>query len=152
MNQTNILFNKANIQQWKRDLTDPEFPKFNMDFEIIPHATRKWEGDAGLFLAYRHADRHDLIDWMRGKTSQSVIAEYTGIPIKDAHAMLNPPVDMEYSKITASDFVGVLNLYLETNMVSWPGWYKIKAERDKERAAKRAEKLAAKEHEHENDG
>lgn len=110
------------IEQWKRDLTDPEFPVFNMEYEVIPSTVREYAGDPGLFIAFRYADIPNLISWMDGRRTYEIVSEYTAIPLKDAAMLLDPPdgEHVEYSRITAKSFVEVLDLYLHTGKVHWP--------------------------------
>lgn len=118
---------KEIIEQWKRDMLDKEFPRFNMDYEIIEHPKREYEGDAALFLAYRHVNAHDLSAWYADKRSYEIITMFTDIPLKDARALLNPPDGdgVDYTYIKPKDFIQVLDLYLETGMVAWPKHYLV---------------------------
>lgn len=117
-----MALNKPVIEQWKLDLKDRAFPKFNMDYEIIEHAKREYEGDAALFLAYRYADKENLSVWYHRRRSYEIVTEFTGIPFAHAKALLNPPdgEGVDYTLIKPDHFIQVLDLYLETGMVTWP--------------------------------
>lgn len=128
------------IDQWKLDLVDPLFPKFNMDFEIIEHAKREYEGDAALFLAYRHASNPDLKIWMLHKRSYEIITEFTDIPLKDARALVNPPDgdNVDYTYIKVGSFIQVLDLYLDSGLVTWPTHFLVKSRRKSKIVSKAA--------------
>ena len=123
--------NKEVIDQWKLDLKDRDFPRFNMDYEIIEHEKREYEGDAALFLAFRYADKPDLTKWYGKRRSYEIVTEFTGIPLAHAKALLNPPdgEGVEYKLIKPDHFIQVLDLYLETGMVTWPIHFLIKPAR-----------------------
>lgn len=116
------------IEVWKEDLIkakrDKSLPHFNFDFEILPHEKRKWQGDPALFLAWRFANpsndkKFDLWEWYADKAAAQIVELFTGIPIGAASQLLNPPVNINYSKITAVKFVEVLDVYLFCNKVEW---------------------------------
>lgn len=118
------------IAQWKQDLLSTEGPRFNIDYPILEHEGTKpdrFEGDAALFLAYHYADIQDdseLSEFMSTKNSEQLINFYTGIPVADAKQLLEPKIlwdyhDYDTSKITAQQFLGVLDVYLETGKVLW---------------------------------
>ncbi len=123
--------NMAVIEQWKLDLKDRSFPKFNMDYEVIEHPSREYEGDAALFLAYRHADKTNLSKWYENKRSYEIVTAFTGIPLAHAKALLNPPDGdgVDYTLIKPEHFIQVLDLYLDTGMVTWPLHFMMKTER-----------------------
>ncbi len=115
------LFDKV-IAQWKEDLLDKDFPKFNMDYEIIEHPGKTFEGDAALFLAYRIVE--DLTEFYKHNTGWAVITKYTNIPIDRARELLWPTVlledsEFDLSSITPEQFISVLDVYLETGIVDW---------------------------------
>lgn len=128
----------AIIDQWKKDLLDAEFGiKFNCDYAVITNDDGNLEGDASLFLAFRHAeitDDNQLLDWYESVSkrvpvggyhiSDVIVADYTGIPLDDACKLMWPQVlidrpDYELSQITPKQFIAVLNVYLETGIVDW---------------------------------
>jgi hypothetical protein len=117
------------IDQWKKDLVDPLGPRFNLDFPIrVFEGTDalRFEGDPGMFLAYHFADiesDEDLADWMSTHRSEDIISFFTGIPLVDAKALIEPKclwdVDYDTHKITASQFIDVLDQYLATGFILW---------------------------------
>lgn len=128
----------AVINQWKKDLLDAEFGiKLNCDYAVITNDEGNLEGDASLFLAFRHAeiaDDNQLLDWYEGVSkrvpvggyhiSDVIVADYTGIPLDDACKLMWPQVlidrpDYELSQITPKQFIAVLDVYLETGIVDW---------------------------------
>jgi hypothetical protein len=117
--------NYPRIELWKQDILasvrDTEFPRFNMNYEIIEGKRgRTYEGDAALFLAFRYAAAENLFDWYYDQKSHEIVELFTGIPQGDAYRLLNPPYKhFDYDKIKPAEFVAVLDSYLLTSHVSW---------------------------------
>jgi len=124
------------IKQWKHDLLDKGVgPKFNIDYPVLEHegkpgdATR-FEGDPGFFLAWHFAiesgeveDDTQLSEWLSTRTTEELIARYTGIPLDAAKQLLEPralwEVNYPTRKLSPKQFIAVLDKYLETGHVLW---------------------------------
>lgn len=124
------------IKQWKDDLLDKGVgPRFNIDYPVIEHegspgdATR-FEGDPGFFLAWHFGiesgeveDDTQLSEWLSNRTTEEMITRYTGIPSDVAKQLVEPvalwKVNYPTRKLTAKQFIAVLDKYLETGHVLW---------------------------------
>ncbi|MFM7012604.1 MAG: hypothetical protein ACKO0Z_25275 [Betaproteobacteria bacterium] len=134
--------NESVIAQWRQDLLDRSMGiRFNADYSCVLDEDGTIMGDAAMFLVYRYAEMNedkDIFIWYERASenlpgmkdlaagyhdSEIIVTYFTGIPLEDACKLLWPTVliNQEYdlSKLTAKDFVSVLDVYLETGIVDW---------------------------------
>jgi hypothetical protein len=132
--------NDAIIKQWIEDLLDEDLPiRFNADYGLFVDEDGSMQGDAALFLVYRHAKidkENDFVDYyysLSKKISEDAeiqdlssnwVHAITDIALEDAVELCHGlpehlAKDHNYEALEPEMFVKVLKHYIKYGVVDW---------------------------------